>query len=424
MSNPPAVPLSTLADLTMGQSPEADWINSEDVGIPFLQGCAEFGSSHPETNVFCFPPLRVGKANSVLISVRAPVGTMNYADQDFCIGRGLASFQARSGISNTIFLKHAVEQNVQYLHGRSQGSTFAAISADDLRTFPIPSFRYRVQNKIALILSTLDTVIEKTEALIAKYQQIKTGLMHDLFTRGVLPDGQLRPPRSEAPELYKETEIGWIPKEWACLKLGALLQKSNGYLQTGPFGSQLHANEYISEGVPVVMPQDINDGKIRTSSIARISEARAKTLSRHELKLGDIIIARRGDLNRAAPISQGEVGWVCGTGCFLLRLGRTALNHFFFSHAYQFHFIQRQIEGMAIGTTMQSLNNSIMSRVFFPVPDPSEQECISARFDSLESQLSALTISLENKRAQKQGLMHDLLTGKVEVTVEPETGHA
>ena len=92
-------------------------------------------------------------------------------------------------------------------HGRSSGhardpqvQVRAPISAD--------------QQRIAEILTTVDEAIEQTEALIAKTQQIKAGLMHDLFTRGVTPDGQLRPPRSEAPQLYKESPLGWIPKEW------------------------------------------------------------------------------------------------------------------------------------------------------------------------------------------------------------------
>lgn len=80
----------------------------------------------------------------------------------------------------------------------------------------------RVQERIANVLSCIDTAIEKTEALIAKHQQIKAGLMHDLFTRGVLPNGQLRPPRSEAPELYQETEIGWIPRGWRVEQAGTL----------------------------------------------------------------------------------------------------------------------------------------------------------------------------------------------------------
>ena len=268
----------------------------------------------------------------------------------------------------------------------------------------------RIQSKIAFILDGIDTAIEKTDALVAKYQQVKAGLMHDLFTCGVLPNGQLRPPRSKAPELYQETAIGWIPSDWDCERLGSILLKSGGYLQTGPFGSQLHADEYQSEGVPVVMPQDINDGLIGITSIARISPARAKLLSRHSLNVGDIIIARRGELSRAAAIGNEEVNWICGTGCFLLRLGKTELNHSFFSHVYRHDLIQRQIAGMQVGTTMPSLNNSVMSRVFFPFPKIAEQNEISRRLDAAEKEICSLQGHAEKLRAQKLGLMQDLLT--------------
>ena len=72
------------------------------------------------------------------------------------------------------------------------------------------------------LLTTIDTAIEKTESLIEKYRKIKTGLMNDLFTRGIGPDGKLRPLRSQAPELYKKTELGWIPREWEVVTVGDL----------------------------------------------------------------------------------------------------------------------------------------------------------------------------------------------------------
>ena len=107
MSELTFAPLASFADVTMGHSPVADLCNTDDKGLPFLQGCAGLGARKPQTAVFCNPPLRTAKAGSVLISVRAPVGTMNYADQDYCIGRGLGSFKAKSDVSNTIVLNHA-----------------------------------------------------------------------------------------------------------------------------------------------------------------------------------------------------------------------------------------------------------------------------------------------------------------------------
>ena len=244
------------------------------------------------------------------------------------------------------------------------------------------------QDKATLILDAIDKNIEITQLLICKYQKIKAGLVNDLFARGVLPNGRLRPSRNEMPELY---------------------------LQTGPFGSQLHAHEYQSEGIPVVMPQNINDGLIEVESIARISELRASSLSRHALKVGDIIIARRGDLSRSAPIRLEESGWICGTGCFLLRLGKTELNHFFFSHIYRHNIIQRQVTAMQVGTTMPSLNNSVMSKLLFPLPEPAEQNEISKRIEAVETKIHTLIRYKEKCQYQKQGLMVDLLSASLEV---------
>lgn len=304
-------------------------------------------------------------------------------------------------------------------------TTQSNLNASSVRQLPIwyPKSK-ATQRKISAILTSIDTAIEKTEALIAKYQQIKVGLMHDLFTRGVLPNGQLRPPREQAPELYQETAVGWIPRAWGVARLETILRKSGGHLQTGPFGSQLHAHEYQTGGIPVVMPQDINEGKIGTESIARISEKRALSLAKHQLKIGDIIIARRGELSRAAAVSEDEQGWLCGTGCFLLRLGRTDLNHFFFSHIYRYDYIQRQIAGTQVGTTMPSLNNSVMGRVFFPCPTPNEQKEISNRLSNAETEVNNLRNHAEKLKLQKLGLMQDLLTGKVAVKVDVQASEA
>jgi type I restriction enzyme, S subunit len=98
----------------------------------------------------------------------------------------------------------------------------------DIRKIKVPVPDSQVQYRIAEILSTVDETIEHTEALMAKHQQIKAGLMHDLFTRGVTPDGHVRPTRFEAPHLYKETPFGWIPKEWETNPLGGLAFYYNG----------------------------------------------------------------------------------------------------------------------------------------------------------------------------------------------------
>lgn len=307
-----------------------------------------------------------------------------------------------------------------FLRKSLNGSTINHLYQHVFEKFRVPLPDKKEQKKIARILQTIDEAIKKTEALIDKYRQIKSGLMHDLFSRGIGADGHLRPPRQQAPELYQKTSIGWIPNDWEPLRLSEILQKSGGYLQTGPFGSQLHSHEYTDEGIPVVMPQDINNGTVEDLHIARITESRAQTLAKHRLKIGDIIIARRGDLSRAAAISQTEDGWVCGTGCFLLRLGGSSLDSRFFSLAYRHSMVQRQVDGLAVGSTMPSLNNGIVSKLVFPYMRKGEQAAIADKVQLVDDRRTYAEMELKKLKRLKLGLMHDLLTGEIPVRVESE----
>ena len=361
---------------------------------------------------------------AILIAGNGEVGNLHYYNGKF---EAYQRTYVLDGFSiNIDYVYQYLKGNLlNSLEKEKVGTSIPYIKLSNLTEFKVHIPKgIEAQKKIAYILKTIDQAIEKTEALIHKYQQIKAGLMHDLFTRGVTADGKLRPPREQAPELYKETPIGWIPKEWKAKKLCDILKDSGGYLQTGPFGSQLHAHEYTHEGVPVVMPQDINDGKIDTVDIARILEKRAQILYRHRLKIGDIIIARRGELSRAAAITEIEKTWVCGTGCFLLRLGASKLDASFFSYAYRHDIVQRQVAGLAVGSTMPSLNNTVMNVLYFPYVGVNEQNRISKRLGIVEQQIDSLIEHRVKLLKQKAGLMRDLLTGKVPVKIDQEeTAH-
>ena len=91
-------------------------------------------------------------------------------------------------------------------------------------------------------------------------------------------------------------------------------------IQTGPFGSQLHASDYIEQGIPVIMPTNIGTRlEINTSNIAYISEKDANRLKRHWVKANDIVYSRRGDIEKCAFIKEPQINWLCGTGCLLVR---------------------------------------------------------------------------------------------------------
>jgi type I restriction enzyme S subunit len=355
--------------------------------------------------------------NSIMVTCIGSIGKMSINRQS-----GVTNQQINSLIPFKNFeyryVYYLILNNIEKLQNSAPQTTIPILNKTEFGKFSFKFHKLPEQRKIAEILTAIDQTIEKTEELISKFQQIKIGVMQDLFASGIGSDGKLRPPREQAPELYHKTKIGWIPKDWQATKLKDILLRTGGYLQTGPFGSQLHAHEYTYEGVPVVMPQDIDNGLVHEEQISRITEYRANTLIRHRLKVGDIIIARRGELSRSAAITEVEKGWVCGTGCFLMRLGHSKLNSTFLSHVYRHSMIQRQVEGLAVGSTMPSLNNGIMGNLIFPDIDPREQFAISDKIQITEEKVTTLQAERSKLVFLKSGLMCDLLTGKKSVSID------
>ncbi|WP_374340977.1 restriction endonuclease subunit S [Methyloversatilis sp.] len=414
MSELAFAPLGRFADVVMGQSPGADLCNTEERGLPFLQGCAEFGARHPHSDVYCSPPLRVAKAGSVLISVRAPVGTMNYADQDYCIGRGLGAFKAKPGVSSTVFLKHAVELNAAYLHRRSQGSTFAAVSTDDVKTVPIPVFKPEKQEKIATILTGIDTAIEKTEALIAKYQQIKAGLMHDLFTRGVLPNGQLRPPREQAPELYQETAIRWIPREWRFTTCSKVCDKIIDCKNRTP--------PETPDGFPVIRTPNVRNGEFVDADLLYTDERSYVIWTmRGKPQVGDIVITREAPVGEVCVIPERHPAACLGQRMMLYRPNQQLIDPRYFLYALQSSPIQNRLDLISGGSTVGHVRVGDIRDLWMFMPDsPKEQKLIASALDRVSEKLRSELVQREKLRQKKSGLMHDLLTGKTNPIQQPE----
>lgn len=147
-------------------------------------------------------------------------------------------------------------------------------------------------------------------------------------------------------------------------------------IQTGPFGSQLHQSDYTESGTPVVMPKDLVGGHISELSIARVSADHVNRLSRHKIRVGDILYSRRGDVGRCAIATENECGWLCGTGCLRVTVDQEkAIPQFIF---YQLRKAETVgwVEKHAVGSTMLNLNTAILGKIPIEVPSLVEQKRI------------------------------------------------
>lgn len=151
-----ATTLSTFANITMGQSPPGESYNQEGIGMVFFQGATDFGWRYPKVREFTTSPSRLAKQGDILLSVRAPVGTLNIADQDCCIGRGLAALNAKSGHDSFLFEVMLYFKCI-FDRRNSSGTTFGSITKEDLHSleFACPSIG----------LPLLDDFEEKTKHL-------------------------------------------------------------------------------------------------------------------------------------------------------------------------------------------------------------------------------------------------------------------
>lgn len=175
--------------------------------------------------------------------------------------------------------------------------------------------------------------------------------------------------------------------KWQQTTLGKVLHAGGGKIQTGPFGSQLHASDYVASGVPCIMPTNMQNNRVNLSGIAFISEKDAQRLSQHLVQEGDIVYSRRGDVTQKALIGKPESGYFCGTGCLLVRPGN-AVDPKFLTYHLSTPTNQDWIVKQAVGATMPNLNTAILSAVPLNVPPHKDQQKkIAAVLSALDAKI-------------------------------------
>ncbi|MCK9247549.1 MAG: restriction endonuclease subunit S [Solirubrobacteraceae bacterium] len=174
---------------------------------------------------------------------------------------------------------------------------------------------------------------------------------------------------------------------------------ARGGIQTGPFGSQLHAEDYVQSGVGVVMPQDIGDNEVDGSRMARITPERAESLARHRLRPGDIVFSRRGDVTRRALVKVNADAVICGTGCLRVRVDETRANPRYVSYAVGTPEAKAWLIRHAVGATMANLNTRILSALPLSLPPLAVQAAIGEVLGALDDKIAANRRALELGKA-------------------------
>jgi len=321
--------------------------------------------------------------------------------------------------SNRTYLKYYGYYMISELfHTRLQqvatGTTNSHVRAHPSETLEwfLPEPPFHEQHRIAEILSTVDETIERTEALIEKYRNIKKGLMADLLTRGIDEEGRIR---SEETHRFKDSPLGGIPEEWEVEKLGEY-----SYIKGRIGWRGLKASEYAEDGPYLVAGNHIKSPKIMWDKCDHLSEFRYEESHEIKLRVNDIVISKDGTIGRLAFIDYLPDKATINSTMMLIRPNG---NYFFPKYVYHYfegEYFQRIIDMKMSGSSVPHIFQRDMFNLFIAHPSIDEQKKTAQILTSIDERIEKEESYRDKLLQIKKGLMQDLLTGKVRVKVPQE----
>jgi type I restriction enzyme, S subunit len=410
------VPLKKIADIIMGQSPPSNTIFETAKGLPFLQGSGEFGPNFPEHKKWCSVPLKVSNAEDILVSVRAPVGELNKTAQSYCIGRGLGAIRFRTSITSN-YGWYLLSYWIDDLRKSAQGSTFDAIKRKDLENLLTHVLQFQERPSVTKILNQISESIQKTDSLIIKLQNIRVGLIHDLLSYGSDENGNFRNPINCPENFDIDEKYGLKPVEWKIQKIDEIKANSANALAMGPFGSNITVKNFVPSGIPVIRGVNLAGFAVDFTDAVFIKERKAKELRASNIFWNDIVITHRGTVGQVslfkenspfnrAVVSQSQLKITCDKNKMLPE---------FLTLFLKSEFGQRLINNAKAHTGVQAIGQplSTIREMRVPVPSVPEQQKIVIKIFSLDDLIKSEELNHNKLIKIKQGLMQDLLTGRV-----------
>lgn len=356
---------------------------------------------------------KIYPAGTILLSMYGTIGLAKVCARSLAANQALCALLPPFRCDTRYLLHHLDFVRPQWSRYSGQ-TTQANINGAIVRAHRVPLPPIGDQVAIRQVLDTLDTTIRQTEAIIEKLKQVKQGLLHDLLTRGIDANGQLRPPQSQAPHLYKDSPLGWIPREWDCGAVSSRLAVLGG--KRLPAG---HA--YAQRRTPYRYLR-VTDFFEREYSIDDLESLESRTfdaLQRYEIAPGQLYISIAGSLGHVGvhSVPAGADVRVVLTENAARLVPLTELCPEFVAAYLNSQMAQKQIEAeKGTGGGVPKLALFRIENLMVAWPHQHEQATIVERLDAINQRIGSEARSANGLHQLKSGLMDDLLTGRVRVT--------
>ena len=404
--------------IIMGQSPPADTYVDEPVERPFLQGNAEFGASGPTPKWYCDAAPKVVEAGTLLLSVRAPVGALNVADQPYGIGRGLCGVASHPDRLEQRFAWWTLHITRRALEPLAVGSTYDAVSAAEVGSLPLPLPPLDEQRAIAAYLDReaerIDALVAKKRLLIERLEEYRMALITRTVTRGLPPEAARAAGLDPSPRL-KPSGVEWlgnVPAHWELRPLKRI-SPSVGV------GVVVNPSTYVStEGVPFLLGRDVREFAIDGDGAHRLpQEVSDGVLAKSRLERDDLVVVRVGSPGVAAVVGEDLDGANCAS-IMLIRRGANFVSEWL-AYGFNSRLGRSQIEQVQYGAAQKLFNVGHAVDFVFLVPSLAEQrelvrflEDARGRIERLRARVEA---AIERLQEYRTALITAAVTGKIDV---------
>jgi len=403
--------IDELCDIRRGASPRpisdpkffggnVGWVRILDVtsSSKYLNETEQYVSKLGEKN-----SLRVEKGQ-LIMSICGTIGKPIIVNIPACIHDGFVKLYNLSDVVLE-YLYYILQFSEEKLKAFGQPGTQVNLNTTLVGNLEVFVPQILEQQKIAEILTTIDNIIEKTEQIIEKYKKVKEGMMQDLFTRGIDENGNLRPSYDQAPHLYKETELGMIPKEWFVANLGDLC---NDLVNGGTPPTNIL--KYWNGNIPWITGADFEEGKI-TNIRRKITTEAVLNSSTNVINKGNLLVVTRTGVGKIAIAPRNIAISQDITGVYFKEIAYTL---YFY---YRLQFEIANLKSFNQGTSINGITRDVLINHKLAVPNLSEQKEIAYILKEIDNKINNEGAYLSKLQKLKQGLMQDLLTGKVRVKV-------
>lgn len=369
-------PLKEVAQIIMGQSPDSSSYNEVGEGLPFFQGNADFGVMYPSERIWCNQPKKIANENDILISVRAPIGALNYANKKCCIGRGLAAITVKNPVERN-YIFHLLKAKNAELKRQGTGSTFKAIGKNVLEDILVPIVSSETQLHITRLMDITESIISKRKKELKYYDELIKARFVEIFGDPVY------------------NQMKWKTKA---------LDDICKIIVDCPHSTPQYTND--DTGYMCIRTSIVKKNRILWDEIEYISQNEyLQRIQRKKPEKGDVIYTREGAILGIAAVIDRDCDVALGQRSMLLSPDRTKCTSEFLSVAMNFDsFLNNALRGVS-GSASPHINVGDIKSFKMILP-PIEQQI---EYSKVVSQINKSKSVVQKSLKQTQLLFDSLM---------------